>query len=191
MFPADPNHPRALAKKASEKRYYTGKPCKHGHISERDTISGSCIRCTRQATKLWTKKKQARVKRTARRWKERHPDRVKANAKAGQLRRHQRRIESMGARPAPTECEICGGVSERRVLMLDHCHKTGKFRGWLCLKCNSGLGMFRDSQMLLLKAFAYLADNGIATLSPLGIIPSRSYHESSFELLEQLFGQDS
>lgn len=27
------------------KRYYTGKPCKHGHITERLTINGSCCTC--------------------------------------------------------------------------------------------------------------------------------------------------
>jgi hypothetical protein len=33
------------------KTYFTGKPCKHGHISERNTIDGSCKECIRENTK--------------------------------------------------------------------------------------------------------------------------------------------
>ncbi len=32
-----------------------------------------------------------------------------------------------------------------RKLALDHDHKTGKFRGWLCGRCNSALGLLKDS----------------------------------------------
>jgi hypothetical protein len=43
-------------------------------------------------------------------------------------------------------------------LSIDHCHTTGQIRGLLCRKCNSGLGMFKDSEILLLKAIKYLKD---------------------------------
>lgn len=45
------------------------------------------------------------------------------------------------------ECHVCG-VSElelKRRLHLDHDHKTGKFRGWLCHHCNLSLGNAGDS----------------------------------------------
>jgi 5-methylcytosine-specific restriction endonuclease McrA len=38
---------RAEAKAAALKRYFTGKPCKHGHVAERVTINGSCSECDR------------------------------------------------------------------------------------------------------------------------------------------------
>lgn len=31
-------------------RYYTGEPCKHGHVEERVTTSATCIVCMRVAT---------------------------------------------------------------------------------------------------------------------------------------------
>lgn len=37
---------RAQAKAAGLKRYFTGKPCKHGHITER-YIAGRCVECLR------------------------------------------------------------------------------------------------------------------------------------------------
>lgn len=60
-------------------------------------------------------------------------------------------------------CAICNkpevnkhqsGVTMR--LAIDHDHATGKFRGFLCQKCNQGLGMFLDNPLLLQKAIVYL-----------------------------------
>jgi hypothetical protein len=51
-------------------------------------------------------------------------------------------------------CQICG-VKFRRP-NIDHCHLTGKIRGVLCSKCNSGLAVFRDSPIFLRKAADYL-----------------------------------
>ena len=39
---------------------------------------------------------------------------------------------------------------------VDHCHRTNKIRGILCFNCNSGLGQFKDSELLLQKAIKYL-----------------------------------
>lgn len=45
---------------------------------------------------------------------------------------------------------------------LDHCHDTGRIRGFLCHKCNLGIGMFYDRPELVLAAYEYLlsADEG-------------------------------
>ncbi|BDI37384.1 MULTISPECIES: hypothetical protein [unclassified Escherichia] len=37
---------RIDAAKRGLKRYYTGKPCKHGHDSERWVYNGHCVECT-------------------------------------------------------------------------------------------------------------------------------------------------
>jgi hypothetical protein len=41
-------------------------------------------------------------------------------------------------------------------LSIDHCHKTGKIRGFLCQVCNKGLGLFYDDPERLEKAAEYL-----------------------------------
>lgn len=38
---------REEAKRQGRKRFYTGKPCKHGHVSERYTKSNSCAECVK------------------------------------------------------------------------------------------------------------------------------------------------
>ncbi len=50
-------------------------------------------------------------------------------------------------------CAICEDQVE---LVVDHCHETGDRRDLLCLKCNTGLGMFRDNMDLLNEAIIYL-----------------------------------
>jgi hypothetical protein len=54
------------------------------------------------------------------------------------------------------KCAICRKEREGRRLSVDHDHKTGKFRGILCNKCNLGLGYFNDSVDLLKVAINYI-----------------------------------
>jgi len=42
---------------------------------------------------------------------------------------------------------------------LDHDHETGMFRGWLCSRCNSGLGWLGDSVSNLKRGVKYLQDD--------------------------------
>jgi len=55
-------------------------------------------------------------------------------------------------------CDCCGRhVSKtKRGFHLDHCYKTGVFRGWLCPQCNRGLGNFGENVNGLEKAIKYL-----------------------------------
>jgi hypothetical protein len=56
-------------------------------------------------------------------------------------------------------CAICGGnhiQKNRKYLYVDHCHKTGKVRGLLCMKCNSLLGYANDNVDILKSSIDYL-----------------------------------
>jgi len=62
-------------------------------------------------------------------------------------------------------CPICKGDEEgvkgkgntrNGSWVLDHCHDTDSFRGWLCHKCNRALGGFNDDVSLLQNAIKYL-----------------------------------
>jgi len=55
------------------------------------------------------------------------------------------------------KCAICQDECPTgRQLAVDHNHRTGKVRGLLCMECNIGLGKFKDSDDLLIKAISYL-----------------------------------
>lgn len=51
------------------------------------------------------------------------------------------------------KCALC---RKRPAETIDHCHKTGKVRSFLCYRCNSGLGAFEDNIKNLKKAIVYL-----------------------------------
>lgn len=54
-------------------------------------------------------------------------------------------------------------ISESQIghkLHLDHNHETGKFRGWLCPKCNLSLGYAQDSIQILQGLVSYLQKEG-------------------------------
>ena len=54
-------------------------------------------------------------------------------------------------------CKICGDINGNdRPLNVDHDHLTGEIRGLLCLCCNMGIGLMKDSPQNLRKAAVYL-----------------------------------
>lgn len=61
------------------------------------------------------------------------------------------------------KCAICGhrDTSIRNFFpVVDHCHESGKVRGLLCMNCNMGVGKFKDSPQLLIRAAEYISNHG-------------------------------
>lgn len=121
----------------------------------------------RDTIRCWCEDK-ARKKRAsdAYRWNK-NTERGRVQAAIGNTRSIARRhpstapcttsVDEILSRPK-NGCEICGDVIQPngKRLYLDHDHTTGEFRGWLCMRCNNGIGLFRDSPNLLIKAANYL-----------------------------------
>jgi len=68
-------------------------------------------------------------------------------------------------------CAICdasepGGQGDFHV---DHDHATGKVRGLLCSRCNTSLGLYRDSPERLRRAADYLARGGVEGIDRMSI----------------------
>ena len=55
-------------------------------------------------------------------------------------------------------CAICGvhQADLTKEFVVNTCHTTDRVKGLLCVKCNSGLGNFKDSVEILEKAIKYL-----------------------------------
>ena len=53
----------------------------------------------------------------------------------------------------PQRCEVCSREGDT---LSDHCHHTNKFRGFICMWCNSALGFAKDNPETLRKLAEYL-----------------------------------
>lgn len=116
----------------------------------------------------WNGKNKGRRAETIKQWKLNNKDKVaaatKMNRKKDPLKHKLWRWRTAGypepTRAMPKVCECCGGPPMNRygtpVFHLDHCHETGAFRGWLCNRCNLGIGNLGDNEAGLEAALAYL-----------------------------------
>jgi hypothetical protein len=53
-------------------RYFTGKPCKNGHVAERLVSNGNCIECALIWTARWQRHNWDRVREA--RWRRNNPE---------------------------------------------------------------------------------------------------------------------
>lgn len=53
-------------------------------------------------------------------------------------------------------CDLCRRKFSKAGPQLDHCHQTGKIRGILCVKCNTGLGKIGDKVSDFERAIKYM-----------------------------------
>jgi 5-methylcytosine-specific restriction endonuclease McrA len=74
------------------KRYFTGKPCSHGHVAERFVAHGQCLECNVQwakanpelrqrAFRKWREANREAVLAKMARYRKAHPDRAKESAR--------------------------------------------------------------------------------------------------------------
>lgn len=61
------------------KKFYTGIPCRHGHVSLRNVIDGKCFLCLKARavgrSKAWVLKNPEKAKAKTLRWRAAHPER--------------------------------------------------------------------------------------------------------------------
>lgn len=72
---------RKEAKDRGLKRYFTGKPCKHGHIAERHTVDGACTECSKSKNKKRLINNPEKRRIYARRNYEKHKEAIKLRVK--------------------------------------------------------------------------------------------------------------
>jgi len=133
------------------------------------------LKATRARAEAWAKDNPEARKEHKRRYREKNREKIReANRNAirdqhgeitAQEKEHQARnrvqravdLEALAGRPRPLVCDICEGPPDpKRGMHFDHCHQIGKFRGWLCRKCNLMLGNAEDDPSRLRKGADYL-----------------------------------
>src|SRR5687768_10582964 len=75
---------------------------------------------------------------------------------AARTRARKYNITFVQALLKPNHCLACG---QEGPVFVDHDHKTGQFRGWLCHDCNAALGRVHDSleRLEMLKGYLEMA----------------------------------
>ena len=106
---------RLLAKEKGEKYYFTGKPCKRGHLSKRWTKNGICLECNkffqlRDRDKRLIGSKKRRIKKIYG---------CLTIEEYNKLLFDQNNV-----------CKLCNKEFQNaKSTHIDHCHETNKIRG--------------------------------------------------------------
>lgn len=119
-----------------------------------------------EAQRRWAERNPEKAREYSARWQKQNPELAAASRdkwKAANLERHReshrkharKKLGIVGATGETKNglCEICARVGP---LDMDHCHETGMPRGWLCRRCNMGIGQLGESPAVLQKAIEYL-----------------------------------
>ena len=141
------------AKAQGLSRYFTGEPCKRGHIAERTVGARRCVECNRQQVRAHYAENGEAVRAKNRSNGSQHRSKCKSFGITEEA--YAQMLAQQGG-----VCAICSSDPGDKRLAIDHCHTTGKVRGLLCAECNHGIGKFRDSLTLLERAHGYLASSG-------------------------------
>lgn len=110
-------------------------------------------------SRKWQKKNPKKVTLYLRKYRETHPKQYFQYALKGRyglsLDEYWKMSKLQGGK-----CAICqngeNSNKSKKLLSVDHCHKTNKVRGLLCDRCNLGLGLLGDSSEIIAKALKYM-----------------------------------
>lgn len=123
----------------------------------KDTI---CRECAKAYKRDWYRKNTERRLERNRKWAEENREQVQEISRAGALRRqYGLTVGEYDALLAGQDgrCAICRKPPGRHRLSVDHCHETGRVRGLLCKKCNTGIGMLGDTEERIRAVLKYLS----------------------------------
>lgn len=139
------------------------KICKRGHdrVENGSEKGGNCVECDRNRKIILYRenidgykddaKKRARIFTCNQNWKKTG---VKNDDESQfTMQDYNRVFQIQGGM-----CKTCGKhqAELKRALCCDHDHKTGRFRGLLCVKCNTALGNVDDNSDILRNMITYL-----------------------------------
>ena len=132
--------------------------------SAADKLKYICRPCDREMQRLNRLQRGDRVRKWQRDWRHRNL----SKARSGDARSHLKRACARYGMTVEdyltvlhtqdSKCAICRTPQSEfsRRFAIDHCHTSKKFRGLLCLNCNTALGLFKDSPSIMQQAILYI-----------------------------------
>jgi hypothetical protein len=121
-----------------------------------------CKECECKSAKNYRTDNPDKHRDSKQQWSKKNPYKISLMSKrkfARKLGYSESEVKTIIERFISTSCcDICNdSVENVGTLHLDHCHRTNAFRGFICGKCNFGLGNFLDSPTRLSQAIEYLS----------------------------------
>ena len=115
---------RAAAKAAGTKFYFTGKPCKRGHMVLRYTSVGSCSECVSEHGRRWAEQNPTATRERSQRWAEQNPTALRErgrrwaaqNPTATRAKNRRANIKARGFQAPPWQ------TAEEREAVEAYCH---------------------------------------------------------------------
>jgi hypothetical protein len=132
---------------------------------------------TRRDAKVYADAHRERHRETARNWNANNKERAKENKLRYLLQnpgvQREQNLAYMARNPGKhlkkygisfvefqqkcnAQGNICPICQDKKKLVVDHDHTSGKFRGLLCGTCNSGIGLLQDSFSTIIRAADYI-----------------------------------
>lgn len=146
-------------KVGSNELVFFGKSCSSGpHNGEgcnRYVKSKQCVFDMRVRLRKYQSEHVEEIRIKKRAYRQKHPENNWNYKMRFRYRLSREEFDSMIVKQNG-KCAICR--LDMTKPHIDHDHVTGKIRGLLCRTCNIGLGMFRDSDKLLLSGKRYLEE---------------------------------
>lgn len=115
---------RKNARAAGLKRYFTGKPCKHGHVAERQSRGSACVECVRlhvvrssyDYVKEWKAKHPEKVAAANKRYAQKHPETGRKAVKRYNERHRERLLPELAAKAREKRKNDPEGERRRRLV---------------------------------------------------------------------------
>ncbi len=119
------------AKKAGVAFYFTGKPCKYGHISQRYASGGRCRICSDLTWREWERNNRSRRRALKRKWRKANPEKTKAAERRSFLKNPERVRAKDRRRNKKVERQRATADSSRRWRHRDPERARLKIRRWI------------------------------------------------------------
>lgn len=132
--------------------YFTGKPCREGHVDLRYTSTSNCVTCAL----AYSLNQRERLKET-------DPENGRRRALKSKYGLSLDQYEALW-QSQDNKCSVCSDTFSETP-SVDHCHLTGAVRSLLCRGCNTALGHARDDPHLLRKLAKYVEDQWLLSLA--------------------------
>jgi hypothetical protein len=119
----------------------------------RNGIRPRCKACENAANARYYARNSERIREKARAFNKTAHRRAYARNYVREALRKKR--DEAAAYPRTAYCDICQAPG---VVCWDHDHRTKRFRGWLCNRCNRCLGLMKDDPTIFRAAVQYLEE---------------------------------